>query len=56
MNVVAGFSVLVEGFKRGFKDFRRGSGVLEEIEPFLLGSQLCHIFFDNGFVCYGKNW
>ena len=38
MDVVARFSVFVEGFKCGFKDFRGSSGFLEEIEPFLLGS------------------
>ena len=56
MDVVTGFSVLVEGFKHGFEDFQRSSGVFEEIEPFLLGSQLCHIFFDDGFVGYRENW
>ena len=56
VKVVAGFSVLVEGFKHSFKDFWCSSGVFEEIKPFLLGLQLCHIFFDDGFVGYRENW
>ena len=55
MDVVTDFSVFMEGFKRSFENFRCGSGVFEEIEPFLLGSQLCHIFLDDGFVSFWKS-
>ena len=56
MKVIAGFSIFVEGFKRSFEDFWRSSGVFKEIGPFLLGSRLCHVFFNDGFIGYRENW
>ena len=52
MDVIADFSVFMEGFKHSLEDFGSSSRVFQEVEMFLLGSEFHHILF----VDFWKRW